>query len=92
MTMIEPVKFVTDGLRGRAGEAPIDPATLRRVGAALGTSNDAVRTPLTVVATITRRSQRQRASLLAARRSNGHGRIYGVDCAPWRRYSWVTYY
>ncbi|MEC9047670.1 MAG: phosphoglucosamine mutase [Planctomycetota bacterium] len=36
MTMIEPVKFGTDGLRGRAGEAPIDPATLRRVGAALG--------------------------------------------------------
>ncbi|MEQ1633367.1 MAG: phosphoglucosamine mutase, partial [Planctomycetota bacterium] len=29
-------KFGTDGLRGRAGEAPLDPETMRRVGAALG--------------------------------------------------------
>jgi phosphoglucosamine mutase len=28
--------FGTDGLRGRAGEPPMDPETLRRVGAALG--------------------------------------------------------
>lgn len=31
-----PPKFGTDGLRGRAGEAPMDPETLRRVGSALG--------------------------------------------------------
>lgn len=36
MTSIEPPKFGTDGLRARAGEAPMDPETLRRVGAALG--------------------------------------------------------
>jgi phosphoglucosamine mutase len=36
MTNIEPPKFGTDGLRGRAGDAPMDPETLRRVGAALG--------------------------------------------------------
>ncbi|MBL8753459.1 MAG: phosphoglucosamine mutase [Planctomycetes bacterium] len=36
MTRIEPPKFGTDGLRARAGEAPMDPETLRRVGAALG--------------------------------------------------------
>ncbi|MCA8949984.1 MAG: phosphoglucosamine mutase [Planctomycetes bacterium] len=36
MTTIEPVRFGTDGLRGRAGAAPMDPETLRRVGAALG--------------------------------------------------------
>jgi phosphoglucosamine mutase len=36
MTEIEPPKFGTDGLRGRAGDAPMDPETLRRVGAALG--------------------------------------------------------
>lgn len=36
MTEIEQVKFGTDGLRGRAGQAPMDPQTLRRVGAALG--------------------------------------------------------
>lgn len=36
MSTIEPVKFGTDGLRGRAGEAPMEPGTLRRVGAALG--------------------------------------------------------
>ena len=36
MTESEPVKFGTDGLRGRAGQAPMDPQTLRRVGAALG--------------------------------------------------------
>ncbi|MFK7740538.1 MAG: phosphoglucosamine mutase [Planctomycetota bacterium] len=36
MTTFEPFSFGTDGLRGRAGEAPIDPETLRRVGAALG--------------------------------------------------------
>ena len=36
MSTIEPVKFGTDGLRGRAGQAPMEPATLRRVGAALG--------------------------------------------------------
>ncbi|MCA8963890.1 MAG: phosphoglucosamine mutase [Planctomycetes bacterium] len=36
MTEIEPPKFGTDGLRGRAGEPPMDPETLRRVGAALG--------------------------------------------------------
>ena len=29
-------QFGTDGLRGRAGEAPFDPETRRRVGAALG--------------------------------------------------------
>ncbi len=29
-------RFGTDGLRGRAGEAPLDPETLRRVGASLG--------------------------------------------------------
>jgi phosphoglucosamine mutase len=36
MSTIEPPKFGTDGLRGRAGDAPMDPETLRRVGAALG--------------------------------------------------------
>ena len=36
MTKIEPPKFGTDGLRGRAGDAPMDPETLRRVGSALG--------------------------------------------------------
>jgi phosphoglucosamine mutase len=36
MTQIEPPKFGTDGLRGRAGDAPMEPETLRRVGAALG--------------------------------------------------------
>ena len=36
MSAIEPPKFGTDGLRGRAGESPMDPETLRRVGAALG--------------------------------------------------------
>jgi len=36
MTSIEPPKFGTDGLRARAGESPMDPETLRRVGAALG--------------------------------------------------------
>lgn len=33
---MNPIEFGTDGLRGRAGEAPIEPETLRRVGAALG--------------------------------------------------------
>jgi phosphoglucosamine mutase len=32
----EPPRFGTDGLRGRAGDPPLDPETLRRVGAALG--------------------------------------------------------
>ena len=32
----EPPRFGTDGLRGRAGSPPLDPETLRRVGAALG--------------------------------------------------------
>ncbi|MBK8974963.1 MAG: phosphoglucosamine mutase [Planctomycetes bacterium] len=32
----QPPRFGTDGLRGRAGEPPLDPETLRRVGAALG--------------------------------------------------------
>lgn len=36
MSSIEPVQFGTDGLRGRAGDAPMDPETLRRVGSALG--------------------------------------------------------
>ena len=36
MTEIDPPKFGTDGLRGHAGEPPMDPETLRRVGAALG--------------------------------------------------------
>lgn len=36
MSMIDPPKFGTDGLRGRAGDAPMDPETLRRVGSALG--------------------------------------------------------
>ncbi|MFM1871260.1 MAG: hypothetical protein RL398_682 [Planctomycetota bacterium] len=36
MTDIEAPKFGTDGLRGRAGEPPMDPETMRRVGAALG--------------------------------------------------------
>ncbi|MBM4063350.1 MAG: phosphoglucosamine mutase [Planctomycetes bacterium] len=36
MTAIQPPQFGTDGLRARAGEAPMDPETLRRVGAALG--------------------------------------------------------
>jgi len=36
MSTIEPVNFGTDGLRGRAGQAPIEPETLRRVGAAVG--------------------------------------------------------
>jgi phosphoglucosamine mutase len=36
MTSIEPPQFGTDGLRGRAGDPPMDPETLRRVGAALG--------------------------------------------------------
>jgi phosphoglucosamine mutase len=36
MTEIPVVKFGTDGLRGHAGEAPMEPETLRRVGAALG--------------------------------------------------------
>lgn len=36
MNTIDPPKFGTDGLRGRAGEPPIDPETLRRVGSALG--------------------------------------------------------
>lgn len=31
-----PPRFGTDGLRGRAGEPPLDPATLRRIGAAFG--------------------------------------------------------
>jgi phosphoglucosamine mutase len=33
---IEPPRFGTDGLRGRAGDPPMDPETLRRVGCALG--------------------------------------------------------
>ena len=36
MSTIEPPKFGTDGLRGRAGEPPMEPETLRRVGCALG--------------------------------------------------------
>ncbi|HEX6811922.1 MAG TPA: phosphoglucosamine mutase [Planctomycetota bacterium] len=36
MTTIERPQFGTDGLRGRAGQPPMDPETLRRVGAALG--------------------------------------------------------
>jgi phosphoglucosamine mutase len=36
MTKIEPPQFGTDGLRGRAGDVPMEPETLRRVGAALG--------------------------------------------------------
>ena len=36
MNTFEPVAFGTDGLRGRAGEPPMEPETLRRVGAALG--------------------------------------------------------
>lgn len=36
MSTIEPPKFGTDGLRGRAGDPPMDPETVRRVGAALG--------------------------------------------------------
>lgn len=36
MTKIAPPVFGTDGLRARAGDAPIDPATLRAVGASLG--------------------------------------------------------
>jgi phosphoglucosamine mutase len=32
----EAVRFGTDGLRARAGEPPIDPESLRRIGAALG--------------------------------------------------------
>ena len=36
MSTFEPVVFGTDGLRGRAGEAPMEPETLRRVGSALG--------------------------------------------------------
>lgn len=36
MSTFEPVAFGTDGLRGRAGEPPVEPETLRRVGAALG--------------------------------------------------------
>jgi phosphoglucosamine mutase len=32
----QPPRFGTDGLRGPAGRAPLDPETLRRVGAALG--------------------------------------------------------
>lgn len=36
MTDEPSIRFGTDGLRGRAGEPPMDPETLRRVGAALG--------------------------------------------------------
>lgn len=36
MTTPTPPRFGTDGLRGRAGEPPLDPATLRHLGAALG--------------------------------------------------------
>ncbi|MBK8100265.1 MAG: phosphoglucosamine mutase [Planctomycetes bacterium] len=36
MTDFQKPRFGTDGLRGRAGEPPMDPETLRRVGAALG--------------------------------------------------------
>lgn len=36
MSTIDPPRFGTDGLRGRAGDPPMDPETLRRVGAALG--------------------------------------------------------
>ncbi len=36
MTHIDPPQFGTDGLRGRAGDPPMEPETLRRVGAALG--------------------------------------------------------
>jgi phosphoglucosamine mutase len=36
MSGFEPVMFGTDGLRGHAGEAPIEPETLRRIGSALG--------------------------------------------------------
>lgn len=36
MSTIDPPKFGTDGLRGRAGDSPMDPETLRRVGSALG--------------------------------------------------------
>lgn len=34
--MTPPVRFGTDGLRGRAGEPPLDRSTLSRVGAAVG--------------------------------------------------------
>jgi phosphoglucosamine mutase len=36
MAAVPKPEFGTDGLRGRAGDPPLDPATLRRVGAALG--------------------------------------------------------
>jgi phosphoglucosamine mutase len=36
MTALPPLEFGTDGLRGRAGQPPMDPASLRGVGAALG--------------------------------------------------------
>jgi phosphoglucosamine mutase len=36
MSKIELPQFGTDGLRGQAGRAPMDPETLRRVGSALG--------------------------------------------------------
>ena len=32
----KPARFGTDGIRGKAGTAPLDPPTLRRIGAALG--------------------------------------------------------
>jgi phosphoglucosamine mutase len=36
MTSIDPPQFGTDGLRGRAGDPPMDAETMRRVGSALG--------------------------------------------------------
>jgi len=36
MTEITSLEFGTDGLRGRAGQPPLDPPTMRAVGAALG--------------------------------------------------------
>ena len=36
MSTDHPLRFGTDGLRGHAGEPPMDPESLRRVGSALG--------------------------------------------------------
>lgn len=74
--------FGTDGLRGRAGEFPLDPPSVRRIGHELGRRLAAGPSPIAVVGGDTRRSTPEIVGQLAAGIVEGGGAVAAGGVLP----------
>src|SRR5512147_2153918 len=81
--------FGTDGIRGTAGEPPLDEATVSRVGAALAASLEAA-SPTVVVGCDTRESSAGIVRALAGGLASAGGTVRFAGVVPTPAVAWLT--